>query len=120
LKDLGVKLSLDDFGTGYSSLSYLHHFCLDTLKIDRSFVNQITTDARSLSVVESIVTLAHKLGMTVIAEGVETQAQLDSLRYIAACEQVQGFLIAPAVTPEVVAEWMPQRRVVDQLSLAST
>jgi diguanylate cyclase (GGDEF)-like protein len=102
LSQLGVQLGLDDFGTGYSSLSYLHYFHLDTLKIDRSFIHQITTDARSLAVVESISTLAHKLGMTVVAEGVETQSQLDYLRNIGVCEQVQGFLISKAVVPQAI------------------
>jgi diguanylate cyclase (GGDEF)-like protein len=113
IKELGVQLSLDDFGTGYSSLSYLHHFPLDTLKIDRSFIQQMNNDARSLAVVESITALAHNLGMTVVAEGVETQAQLDCLRHIAACEQIQGFLIAPALSPEAMTAWMNERWVVN-------
>jgi EAL domain-containing protein (putative c-di-GMP-specific phosphodiesterase class I) len=113
LKELGVQISLDDFGTGYSALSYLHHFPLDTLKIDRSFVQQMGHDARSLSVVESIATLARKLGMTVVAEGVETQSQLDCLRQLAACEQIQGFLIAPALPPEAAIAWTNERQVLN-------
>jgi diguanylate cyclase (GGDEF)-like protein len=110
LKKLGVQMSLDDFGTGYSALSYLHQFPLDTLKIDRSFIHQMTTDAKSMAVVESITTLAHKLGLNVVAEGVETQMQLDYLRHIAQCEQIQGFLIAPAEPAEVITQWMGDRR----------
>ncbi|MBW4553488.1 MAG: EAL domain-containing protein [Aphanocapsa sp. GSE-SYN-MK-11-07L] len=110
LKALGVKISLDDFGTGYSALSYLQHFPLDTLKIDRSFIHQMTTDAKSMAVVESITTLAHNLGLNVVAEGVETQTQLDYLRQIAQCEQIQGFLIAPAQSADVITEWMGDRQ----------
>lgn len=97
LKALGVQLSLDDFGTGYSSLSYLHHFPLNTLKIDRSFVQQMLSDKQCRAVIESIVTMAHTLGMDVVAEGVETQEALVYLRDTANCEQIQGFLISPAV-----------------------
>jgi diguanylate cyclase (GGDEF)-like protein len=106
LQALGLQISLDDFGTGYSSLSYLHHFPLDTLKVDRSFIHQMTTDPQSLAVVESITTLAHRLGMNVVAEGVETQTQLDYLRHIAPCEQIQGFLISPAVPAVQMTEWL--------------
>jgi diguanylate cyclase (GGDEF)-like protein len=111
LQALGLQISLDDFGTGYSSLSYLHHFPLDTLKIDRSFINQITTDSQSLAVVESITALAHRLGMNVVAEGVETQTQLEYLRRITLCEQIQGFLISPAVPPAQMTQWLSDCRV---------
>ena len=97
LREIGVQLSLDDFGTGYSSLSYLHHFPLDTLKIDRSFVQQMLVDKQCRAIVESIIHMAHKLGMDVIAEGVETEDALAYLRDVAGCEQIQGFLISPAV-----------------------
>lgn len=104
LKELGIKLSLDDFGTGYSSLSYLHHFPLDTLKIDHSFIQQMFVDKQCCAIVESITTMAHKLGMDVVAEGVETQAELDYLRDYAQCEQIQGFLISAAVPAEKITE----------------
>lgn len=103
LKALGVQLSLDDFGTGYSSLSYLHHFPLDTLKIDRSFVQQMLNDKQCRAVIESIVNMAHVLGMDVVAEGVETQEALAYLRDYANCEQIQGFLISPAVPADEMA-----------------
>lgn len=80
LKALGLKLSLDDFGTGYSSLNYLRHFPIDTLKIDQSFVHDISTDAGAAGVCRAIITLGHQLGMTVLAEGVETAAQVGYLR----------------------------------------
>ncbi|MEZ4733287.1 MAG: EAL domain-containing protein [Caldilineaceae bacterium] len=111
LKALGVQLSLDDFGTGYSSLSYLHHFPLDTLKIDRSFVQQMLSDKQCQAVIESIVTLAHKLGMNVIAEGVETEEALYYLRDIASCEQIQGFLISAAVSPEEIRQRIAEQHV---------
>lgn len=97
VREIGLQLSLDDFGTGYSSLSYLHHFPLDTLKIDRSFVQQLLVDKQCRAIVESIIHMAHKLGMDVIAEGVETEESLAYLRDVAGCEQIQGFLISPAV-----------------------
>ena len=96
LKQSGIQLSIDDFGTGYSSLSYLHRFPIDTLKIDRSFIQRLQPTQDNLEIVEAIVVLAHKLGMTTVAEGVETLAQLQQLRQIG-CEQVQGFLFSRPV-----------------------
>ncbi len=90
LKQLGVGLSIDDFGTGFSSLSYLHRFPTDSVKIDRSFVGQMGPRARDASIVRTIVDLAHDLGMRVIAEGIETEAQASALRGTR-CEFGQGF-----------------------------
>jgi len=90
LSDLDVGLDIDDFGTGYSSLSKLQHLPVETLKIDRSFVSRIGTDAESLEIVRTILTLAHNLGMNVIAEGVETAQQAAQLRALN-CEYAQGF-----------------------------
>jgi len=90
LKQLEVKLSIDDFGTGYSSLSYLHRFPIDTLKVDRSFVNKLDQDAEQLAIVRTIMTLAWNLGIEVIAEGVETTKQLAQLVALQ-CEYGQGF-----------------------------
>lgn len=97
LKNLGINLAIDDFGTGYSSLSYLHQFPVNTLKIDRSFISRLGPNGENLEIVEAITVLAHKLGMDVIAEGVETTTQLEQL-YNIGCEQVQGFLFSPPVT----------------------
>jgi EAL domain-containing protein (putative c-di-GMP-specific phosphodiesterase class I) len=93
LRDAGADLVLDDFGTGYSSLNYLYRFPLQTLKIDISFVHAMTTDEASHRIVKAIIALTHELGMVVVAEGVETQLQLDMLRKMK-CDFIQGFLIA--------------------------
>ena len=97
LKALGVQLAMDDFGTGYSSLSYVHRFPIDTLKIDRSFVNRLAADIEASEVVRAIVGLAHNLRLDVIAEGVESPEQLAQLKLFG-CEYGQGFLFSPAVT----------------------
>ncbi len=94
-----IKLSLDDFGTGYSSLSYLHRFHLDTLKIDRSFISDISDDRESLEIVEAIVTLAHQLKMDVVAEGVETLMHFNQLRTLG-IEFGQGYFFAKPLDAE--------------------
>ena len=90
LFDMGVRISVDDFGTGYSSLSYLQRFCLHALKVDQSFVRDILNGADGAVIAGVIVDLAHKLKLSVIAEGVETLAQLAYLRQIG-CDEMQGF-----------------------------
>ena len=93
LRELGVQLVLDDFGTGYSSLSYLKHLPLDTIKIDRSFVNGLEGDDANLPIVQAVIALAHGLGIDVVAEGIETAAQLARLRTLM-CDRGQGFFYA--------------------------
>jgi diguanylate cyclase (GGDEF)-like protein/PAS domain S-box-containing protein len=93
LRELGVEISIDDFGTGYSSLGRLYSFPISVLKIDRSFVNPMTTDNRNLDIIEIIVTLADKLGMSAIAEGVERPEQLAILRKLN-CQSVQGYFFS--------------------------
>mgnify|MGYP002623720479 CR=1 FL=1 len=99
LKALGVTLSIDDFGTGYSSLSYLTRFPLDELKIDRSFVMHVPERSSEVAVVRTVIDLGHRLGMSVIAEGVETAEQLQCLRELG-CDQFQGFLFSKPVPAE--------------------
>lgn len=93
IKRLGVKISLDDFGTGYSSLSYLKQFPIDHLKIDQSFIRDIQHHREDHSIVKAIIDMAHTLGMIVVAEGVETEAQSSLLREMQ-CDEIQGFLIS--------------------------
>jgi len=108
LNEMGVALAIDDFGTGYSSLSYLQKFPLNTLKIDRSFVSDITGENGDGTIVSAIVSMAHSLGLTVVAEGVETKEQLSTLQE-KQCEYVQGFLFSKPITEfevkELLTEW---------------
>ena len=91
LRELGVSMSIDDFGTGYSSLSYLRRLPVDSLKIDRSFLSEMSSSTSSLPLIQTIVVLAHNMGLSVVAEGVETEEQLTLLRAIG-CDRVQGHL----------------------------
>jgi EAL domain-containing protein (putative c-di-GMP-specific phosphodiesterase class I) len=96
LKDMGVHLALDDFGTGYSSLSYLKRFPIDTLKIDQSFVRNLTTDADDASIVSAVISMGKSLHMTVVAEGVETRDQLAFLKE-QRCPEGQGYYFSHPV-----------------------
>ena len=99
LKAMGVTISIDDFGTGFSSLSYLKRLPIDALKIDQSFVRDVTTDPDDAALVMAIVTLAHNLRLKVVAEGVETEEQLRFLRLLR-CDQVQGSLFTKPLSAE--------------------
>lgn len=99
LKDMGVSLAIDDFGTGYSSLSYLKHFPISRLKIDRSFVRDITTNSDDAAIAEIIIAMAQTLKLSVIAEGVETRAQMELLSFNN-CIEMQGYLFSRPVMPE--------------------
>ncbi len=106
-KRAGIMISLDDFGTGYSSLSYLKHFPIDKLKIDQSFVRDVLTDVNDAGLVRAIIAMARALQLRVIAEGVETQAQFDSLR-TDGCDEIQGYFVARPMPAEQVADLILQ------------
>jgi len=108
LKDLGLHVSIDDFGTGFSSLSYLKRLPVDKLKIDQSFIKDLTTDPGDAAIVTSMITLAHNLELTVIAEGVENAEQLGFLR-AERCDEVQGYLISKPMPADSFAAWMQER-----------
>jgi EAL domain-containing protein (putative c-di-GMP-specific phosphodiesterase class I) len=101
LRELGVRLVLDDFGTGYSSLSYLRRLPLDTIKIDRSFVDGIDADGTNLPIVQAVIALAHGLGIEVVAEGIETAGQSARLRELV-CDRGQGYYYARPQPPEAL------------------
>lgn len=108
LRALGVHICLDDFGTGYSSLSYLHRFPIDTLKIDRSFVSNMSVgddENSKIQIIQTIIILAHKLGIDLIAEGVETQEQLAQLRQMK-CKNAQGYFFSKPVSSKAVEALM--------------
>ncbi|RMF19103.1 MAG: EAL domain-containing protein [Gammaproteobacteria bacterium] len=104
LDEMGVKLSVDDFGTGYSALSYLKSYPFDTLKIDRSFINDITVEEEDEALVNAIITMAHSLGLDVIAEGVEDESQLAFL-IEKGCDMAQGYFFSRPMPPEDLLEW---------------
>jgi diguanylate cyclase (GGDEF)-like protein len=109
LSTMGVHISIDDFGTGYSSLSYLRRFPLDKLKIDRSFIRDLMLNPEDVAIVRAIISLAHSLRLRVVAEGVETNDQLEFLRRLG-CDQYQGFLYSPAVPAAVFAQLIKRLR----------
>jgi EAL domain-containing protein (putative c-di-GMP-specific phosphodiesterase class I) len=98
LRSLGVAIAIDDFGTGYSSLAYLKRFPLSALKIDKSFIRDITTDSENAAITQAIVSMGHALGLSVIAEGVETREQLGFLRDCS-CDLAQGYFFARPMPP---------------------
>jgi diguanylate cyclase (GGDEF)-like protein len=109
LRAAGVRVAIDDFGTGYSSLSRLSELPIDTLKIDRSFINRLPADRAGETLVSTIITLAHAFGMSVIAEGVETPKQLDMLGKLG-CDELQGFLLSKPLDPDRFLELLTQGR----------
>jgi EAL domain-containing protein (putative c-di-GMP-specific phosphodiesterase class I) len=107
IKAMGVRISMDDFGTGYSSLSYLQKFPFDKIKIDQSFVRKSVTDPDSAAIVRAVSALGESLGMTTIAEGVETQEQLTQISE-QGCRQVQGYLTGRPMDSEAVLALIQQ------------
>ena len=109
LKQLGPSIAIDDFGTGYSSLNYLKQFPIDVLKIDRSFVDGLPAGEQDGQIARAIIAMAHSLGLSVIAEGVENQAQLDFLRKHG-CDEVQGFYLGRPMPADGIEEAVPSRK----------
>nr|WP_277343165.1 EAL domain-containing protein [Shewanella chilikensis] len=107
LAKMGVCLALDDFGTGYSSLSYLKRFPIHSLKIDKAFVDDIDKSDRDLKMVDSIITIAHNMGLSVVGEGVEDPSQLSILKALN-CEEIQGFIYSKAVPEAEFSEYLKQ------------
>ena len=99
LREYGIRVSMDDFGTGYSSLSYLKGLPIDTLKIDKSFVDTLATDEAAKTITEAMVGMVKKLGLETVAEGVETDDQLAFLKSID-CDNIQGFLLGKPMPEE--------------------
>ncbi len=108
LRAAGIPISLDDFGTGYSSLTYLQQYAIDTIKIDQSFVRHLRPGAKDLALCKAIITMAHELGMKVVAEGVETAGQRDLL-IAAGCDDGQGYLFARPMSAGEFEAWLSQR-----------
>src|SRR4029078_7059308 len=105
LREVGVRLSIDDFGTGYSSLAYLQRLPVTALKVDRSFVSAVRGHSGSRAIVRSTIDLAHALGLTVVAEGVEDAATLDELAQ-ASCDLAQGFRLGRPMPATQMAAWL--------------
>jgi EAL domain-containing protein (putative c-di-GMP-specific phosphodiesterase class I) len=105
LNNLGIQFDIDDFGTGYSSLSYLQYFPIQTIKIDRSFIHRMDTNANNIDIIRTIIALAHDMGMDAIAEGIETQDQLDDLKKLG-CNYGQGYLLSHPMDKDKVESYL--------------
>ncbi len=105
LREAGISIALDDFGTGYSSLAYLTRFPIDTLKIDRCFIRELTHESEQAAIVTALTTLSHRLNVKVVAEGVETEAELQVIEDLA-CDEVQGFLVCKPQPAAAIEHWL--------------
>jgi EAL domain-containing protein (putative c-di-GMP-specific phosphodiesterase class I) len=115
LRAIGVAVALDDFGTGYSSLSFLTRFPLDVLKIDRSIASQVDVDPAAASIVEAVVTMGRRLGLRIVAEGIDSPEQAIRIRELG-CDEIQGFLVSQAVTADELIEFRRNWRGLDHLA----
>jgi EAL domain-containing protein (putative c-di-GMP-specific phosphodiesterase class I) len=118
IKSLGITLAIDDFGTGYSSMSLIKKFPIDVLKIDRSFVREITSDGEDKAIADAIIALGRALDLTIVAEGVETVEQEAFLR-AHNCDEIQGYLISKPVPPDQFAAFMADRILAEWKALSS-
>lgn len=118
LSRMGVLVSVDDFGTGYSSMSYLRRFPIDKLKIDRGFISDVMTRPDDASIVRAIVSLAHNLRLKVVAEGVETQDQLEFLKSLG-CDQYQGFHFSTPVSADAFEQMLRKQGAQEPAAAAS-
>ena len=118
LQKIGIRISLDDYGTGYATLTHISQLPVSELKIDRSFVTDLMTNTRNYAIVLSTVEMGHRLGMTIVAEGVETVAELDAVRE-SGCDEVQGFYFSRPMAARLVQSWVIQRAAVTAGILAS-
>ena len=109
LRDMGIRFSMDDFGTGFSSLSYLRRLPIDTLKIDKTFIDSVVTDNPTRTIAETIIDMGKKLGFHTIAEGVEDEVQFDLLRDIG-CDNIQGYYMGKPMVSEKIEELLAEQQ----------
>jgi EAL domain-containing protein (putative c-di-GMP-specific phosphodiesterase class I) len=119
LRDSGVRIAIDDFGTGVSSLSQLRRFPVDMIKVDRSFVQGVDHDVKNAAIAANLVSLAHALGLIAIAEGIESNSQLNSLRDVD-CDLAQGYLFARPVAPDQIGDILSGRVPLPDVAERST
>nr|WP_255659343.1 EAL domain-containing protein [Methylophilus sp. Leaf408] len=109
VREAGIEVAIDDFGTGYSSLAYIKRIDVDYLKIDRTFITNIAAESTDFPLVEAIIMMAHQLGLKVIAEGVETEAQLELLNSMG-CDFIQGYFYSKPLPQAVFETWLLARK----------
>jgi EAL domain-containing protein (putative c-di-GMP-specific phosphodiesterase class I) len=107
---MGVRMAIDDFGTGYSSLNYLKQFPVDTLKIDQSFIQNLPGNKDDAQITRTIISMAHNLGLGVIAEGVETKEQLEFLQQVQ-CEEIQGYYFSKPIPAKALVTMIEKARI---------
>jgi EAL domain-containing protein (putative c-di-GMP-specific phosphodiesterase class I) len=114
MREMGIRITMDDFGTGYSSLSYLKRFPISSLKIDRSFVAEVLSNADDAEISRAIIAMAHGMKLKVVAEGVETAEQLEFLRR-EGCDEAQGYYLARPMPAEEFSRWFQTRGTGDRV-----